>query len=146
MAKISNSASSECAMTDQEAVDTYLQKLNHPMKEVAELLRKIILGTHKDVGEEIAWNAPTFYYNGKMKPFSPKEYKRFIVGFNFFKKDCLRLIFYRGALIKDPSGLLSGDFPDDRKLALFKSIAEVNARKKELQGIITELVKLIRKS
>jgi hypothetical protein len=118
MPKISNSASSECVTTDSEAVDAYMKKLNHPMKEVAQLLREIILASDKNVGEEIAWNAPTFYYNGKIKPFNPKVYNRFLVGFNFFKKDCLRLIFYRGALVKDTAGILSGDFKDDRKLAL----------------------------
>ena len=145
MAKISNSASSDCVATDREAVDAYMKKLKHPMKEVAEQLREIILSTDKNVGEEIAWNAPTFYFNGKMKPFNPKEYKRFLVGFNFFKKDCLRLIFYRGALVKDSTGLLSGEFSDDRKLALFGSAEEVKANKKALQKIVADLVKVAKK-
>lgn len=37
------------------------------MKEVAQLLREIILDADKMVGEEIAWNAPLFYYTGKIK-------------------------------------------------------------------------------
>lgn len=142
MAKISNSASAECAATDREAVDAFMKKLKHPMKAVAEQLREIILSADKNVGEEIAWNAPTFYFNGAMKPFNPKEYKRFIVGFNFFKKDCLRLVFYRGALVKDPAGLLSGEFPDDRKLALFGSVEVVKANKKALQKIVVDLLKV----
>src|SRR5262245_43949690 len=125
MPQISNSASSECVPSDSEAVDMYMRKLKHPMKEVAALLRDAILSADKNIGEEIAWNAPTFYFNGKIKPFNPKEYKRFIVGFNFFKKDCLRLIFYRGALVADNDGILSGEFKDDRKLALFGSVDEV---------------------
>lgn len=73
MRKISNSASAECVITDSEAVDSFIKKLKHPMKDVAKLLRETILSADKRIGEEIAWNAPAFYFNGKMKPFDPKE-------------------------------------------------------------------------
>ena len=105
-----------------ELVNNFMKKLKHPLKNVAEELRKIILKADKTIGEEIAWNAPTFYYTGKMKPFKPKEYKRFIVGFNFFKKDCIRIIFLRGALANDKTGLLEGDYKDGRRLAFFYNI------------------------
>ncbi len=93
-------------ISDPESVDKYMSKLKHPLKDVAEELREIILSADKTVGEEIAWNAPSFFYTGKMKPFQPKEYKRFIVGFNFFKNDCVRLIFLKGALVKSKLSLL----------------------------------------
>lgn len=145
MPKISNSASTECVSTDQEAVDAFMKKLLHPMKKVAEELRRIILEAHPAIGEEIAWNAPTFYYNGKLKPFDPKGYNRFIAGYNFYKKDCLRLIFYRGALVKDPDKMLAGEFKDNRKIALFTSMAEVNSRKKSVQKIVVDLIAIIKK-
>lgn len=121
------------------------EEIKTPDEKGAEQLREIILSADKNIGEEIAWNAPTFYFNGQLKPFNPKEYKRFLVGFNFLKKDCLRLIFYRGALAKDPTGLLSGKFPDDRKLALFGTIEETKANKKALQKIVAELVAVAKK-
>src|SRR3982751_4030459 len=89
-----------------EKVDAFMIKLRHPLKDIAESLRRIILAADKSVGEDIYWNAPSFFFTGKMKPFKPKEYKRFIVVFNFFKKDCIRLIFLRGARVNDKSGLL----------------------------------------
>ena len=141
MTKITASATSESIPSQTEAVDGYMKKLKHPMKEVAQLLREIILSTDKTIGEEIAWNAPSFYYTGKMKPFAPKEYKRFIGGMNFFKKDCLRIIFLRGALANDKSGLLLGDYKDGRRLALFSSISEVKEKKKDLQKILKEILK-----
>jgi len=128
-----------------ETVNAFMAKLKHPLKDVAEELRQIILSADKSVGEEIYWNAPSFFYTGKMKPFKPKEYKRFIVVFNFFKKDCLRLIFLRGSMVKDSSGLLEGDYADGRRLALFHSIQETKAKKKDLQGIVKKLVKLMDK-
>jgi hypothetical protein len=130
-------------LSDSEGVNKYMSKLKHPMKEVAEAIREIILDTEKTVGEEIAWNAPSFFYTGKMKTFDPKEYKRHIVNFNFFKKDCIRLIFLRGALVK--SKLLEGDFKDQRKLILFHDMKEVKSNKKELQKIVKALVAEIKK-
>lgn len=127
-----------------ETVDAFMAKFSHPLKDVAEELRHIILGTDKSVGEEIYWNAPSFFYTGKMKPFKPKEYKRFIVVFNFFKKDCVRLIFLRGAMVKDGSGILEGDYADGRRLALFHNMQEAKAKKKSLQAIVKQLVNLIK--
>ena len=128
-----------------EVVDAFMTKLKHPLKDVAEALRQIILSADKAIGEEIFWNAPTFYFTGKMKPFKPKEYKRYIVVFNFFKQDCIRLIFLRGALVKDKSGLLQGEYEDGRRLALFHNMQEANTRKKDLQAIVKKLVKLVQK-
>jgi hypothetical protein len=131
-------------LSDPVSVEKYLSKVKHPLKDVAEELREIILSTDKTIGEEIAWNAPSFFYTGKMKPFKPKEYKRFIVGFNFFKKDCIRLIFLRGALVK--SKLLEGEYADGRRLALFYDMKEVKANKKEIEKIVKALVGHIKKS
>jgi hypothetical protein len=126
-------------------VDGFMKKLKHPLKDVAEALRQIILAADKSVGEEIFWKAPSFYYTGKMKPFTPREYKRLIVGFNFFKKDCIRLIFLRGELAKDKSGLLQGVYADGRRLMLIHNMDEARAATKDLQNIIKTLVKLIDK-
>ncbi|MFT3910643.1 MAG: DUF1801 domain-containing protein [Ferruginibacter sp.] len=134
----------ETKSSQPELVDDFMKKLKHPLKDVSESLRQIILSTSKTIGEEIYWNAPSFFYTGKMKPFKPKEYKRFIVGFNYFKKDCIRLIFLRGASVNDKSGLLEGDYADGRRLALFHSEAEVKKRKKDLQEVVRQIVKEIR--
>ncbi len=109
-------------------VDEFIHHLEHPLLDAVHYLRKLILGTGKKIGEGIFWNAPTFYYTGKMKAFNPKDYKRYIVGFNFFKKDCIRLIFLRGAVVQDPSGLLEGDYKDGRRLALFYSLDDVRTK------------------
>lgn len=131
--------------TNTAEVDKYMAVLDHPLKEMAEELRQIILAAHKAVGEEIAWNAPSFFYTGVLMPFKPKEYKRFIVGFNFFKKDCIRLVFLRGALADNTAGMLGGDYADGRRLAMFYTPADVRKRKKDLQKIVKELLLLIEK-
>ena len=121
-------------------VDKFMKGFKHPLKQIAEELRQIILSTDKTIGEEIYWNVPSFFYSGPMQPFKPKEYKRHIVVFNFFKKDCVRLIFLRGALADDKSGLLEGDYADGRRLALFRSADEVKTKKKTLQKITKTLL------
>ncbi|MEZ4806379.1 MAG: DUF1801 domain-containing protein [Flavobacteriales bacterium] len=128
-------------VSEPETVDAYMKKLKHPLHGAAAELRRIILKADKRIGEGIYWNAPTFYFTGEMKPFDPKTYKRYIVGFNFFKKDTLRLIFLRGAEVKKHGGLLTGDYTDGRRLLHLRSMAEVKQNEKALTAIIKELVK-----
>jgi len=122
-----------------------MKALEHPMKDAASALRQIILSTGKTIGEEIFWNAPAFFYTGEMKPFEPKEYKRYIVGFNFYKKDCIRLIFLTGAKLNDTSGLLEGDYADGRRLAVFYSMEDVKSKEKNLQKLVKKWLKLVDK-
>ena len=130
-------------ISEPELVDDFLKKLDHPLKDVVQYVRTVILSTDKSVGEGIYWNAPTFFYTGKMKPFEPKEYKRYIVGFNFYRQDSLRLVFLRGANASDPNGLLTGTFKDKRKLASFETIEQVKKAEADLKKIIKDLIKKI---
>lgn len=122
-------------LSEPEKVDAYMRGLTHPLSKVVEALRKIILSTDPEIGEEIKWNAP-FFYSGDMKQFNPKEYKRHIVGFNLFRKDCIRLVFLSGARVNDKSGLLEGDYADGRRLALFHNMEEVMCKQAPLQSVI----------
>ncbi len=133
-------SSSSTKRSEPEKVDAYMNGLKHPLAEVVEALRRIILKTDPEIGEEIKWNAPTFFYSGEMAPFNPKEYKRYIVVFNLFKKDCIRLVFPSGAKVDDGSGFLEGDYADGRRLALFSSMDEVRTKKAGLQQVIRKMV------
>src|SRR5262249_4783301 len=122
--------------SDSEAVDAYIKRLKHPLADVVIALRQIILKTDQEIGEEIKWNAPSFFYTGEMKPSDPKEYKRFLVIFNLYKKDCIRLVFWGGAKVRDKSGFLEGNYADGRRLAMFQSLEDVKAKKKSLEGAL----------
>jgi hypothetical protein len=128
-----------------EKVDAYLKKLKHPLKEVVEALRQIILSTDREIGEEIKWNAPTYFFSGEMRPFNPKEYKRYLVVFNLYQKPCIRLVFPSGAKANDKTGFLQGDYTDGRRLAFFPNMAEVKSKKKVLQAVIKKWLKLLDK-
>jgi hypothetical protein len=129
--------------SEPDKVDAYMKKLKHPLKHVVAALREIILRIDDEIGEEIKWNAPTFFYAGPMKPFNPKEYKRYIVVFNLYRKDCIRLVFPSGAKIGDKSGLLEGDYVDGRRLALFGSMDEVKKKQPAVQAGIRKWLTLL---
>ena len=131
--------------SEPEKVDAYMKQLNHPLKDVVEALRQIILRTGKEIGEEIKWNAPTFFYTGEMRPFDPKEYKRYIVVFNLYQKDCIRLVFPSGAKVNDKTGFLQGEYADGRRLAFFPNVDEVKSKKKVLQAVIKKWLMLLDK-
>jgi hypothetical protein len=135
----------ETKPSEPQKVDAYLKKLKHPLLDVVEALRQIILGTDPEIGEEIKWNAPTFFYAGEMKPSNPKEYKRYLIVSNLYRKDCIRLVFPSGAKIRDTSGLLEGDYADGRRLALFHNMEDVQAKKQALQRAIKGWLTLLDK-
>ncbi|SEN44490.1 hypothetical protein SAMN05192574_103182 [Mucilaginibacter gossypiicola] len=140
-AKTSNPA----VLADSAGVDAYMQKLEHPLKGVLEALRKVILSVDSEIGEHIKWNAPSFLYTGEMRPFDPKEYKRYVIVSNVYQKDCIRLVFPSGAKINDTSGLLSGDYADGRRLAFFHNMEEVEAQEGALRNAVKSWLVLLDK-
>jgi hypothetical protein len=128
-------------VSEPTIVDAYMQTLQNPFADVAAYIRQIILSIDKTIGEGIYWNAPTFFYTGTMQAFNPKEYKRYIVGFVFNKKDCIRLVFLRGADVTDTTNLLEGDYKDGRRLITFTSIEDVKSKEKDLAKIIKQIIK-----
>jgi hypothetical protein len=128
--------------SEPEKVNAYVARLKHPLTPVVKKLRRIILSIDDDIGEEIKWNAPTFFYAGPMRSTNPKEYARYIVVFNLFRKDCIRLVFPNGAKVEDSSGLLEGDYADGRRLAMFYSAKDVGSKEKALRGAIIKWLRL----
>jgi hypothetical protein len=129
--------------SDSDGVDAYLKNLKHPLADLVKALRKTILAVDAKIGEEIKWNAPAFFYAGELKDSDPKEYRRYLVILNLFKKDALRLVFWRGDRVKDESGFLEGEYPDGRRLAILSSTADLTAKKKLLVASIKQQLKHI---
>lgn len=86
-----------------------------------------------------------FFYTGEMKPFNIKEYKRYRVLFNLFKKDCILLEFTGGAEVNDPLVLLKGDYTDGRSLAMFYSMDDVESKEKAIKKVIKNWLKILDK-
>lgn len=126
-----------------EKVDAYMTKFEHPLKEIMVELRKIIKNTSKEIGEEVKWNAPTFFFSGPMKPSDPKEYKPYLIVSNVHPKDHIMLVLPHAAAVDDQSGFLEGDYKDGRRLLRFYSMDDVKKNKAKLQKVIKELLKKI---
>lgn len=131
-------------LSDKEQVTQYIQNLEPDLGKIITYLRKVILGTDKQIGERIKWNNPSFYYKGEMKEFDPKEYKREIIVFNLFKGRIM-LVFPSGAKVKNTSGLLEGDYKDGRRIIVFKDMKDVKANEKALQSVIKQWLALVDK-
>jgi hypothetical protein len=132
--------------SDPIPVDAYCAKLKHPLVKVVAALRGVILKADTTIGEEIKWNAPAFFYSGPLPPSDPKKYARYLVVLNLYKRDCIRLVFWGAGKVRDPSGILEGDYPDGRRLASFASVAAVKSSRVALQAILKQQLKLVMKS
>jgi hypothetical protein len=80
-------------MTDGSIeVDVFMAGLDHPLKETVSNIRAAILGWNDEITEHIKWNAPSFCINGEDR-----------VTMNLRDQDHVKLIFHRGAKVKDAS-------------------------------------------
>ena len=131
-------------LSASEMVTEHIQKLGNPYSETIETIRQIILSVDKEIGEQIKWNSPSFFYKGEMKPFDPKEYKRDIVVVNF-RKNKILLVFPTGAVINDKWGLLEGDYTDGRRLVTITDLKDVKAKERALKNVLREWLNLVEK-
>ena len=116
-------------MNKNPIVDEYLEKKNHPLTQEIERVREIILNTHKDIEETIKWSSPTFIYKGNMASYFMNAKKH------------VSLMFHKGAIIEDKSGLLTGDGKEGRT-AKFKDMDEIESRKKDLENVVLEWIRI----
>ncbi|MEZ5314576.1 MAG: DUF1801 domain-containing protein [Thermoanaerobaculia bacterium] len=122
--------------SDPGAVDAYMRALDHPLADLAAAVREEILDADPEIGEEIKWNAPAFYFTGPMEPFPATEYRRHLVVFNFYRKESLRLVFWHGDRAEDRSGFLQGDYADGRRIASLATVEELAAKRKVLRAVL----------
>jgi hypothetical protein len=111
-------------------VNAFMKELEHPLKAEIETVRAIIKANPK-IAERIKWNAPSFFYTDDLATIHVKAQQH------------VHLIFHHPAIVKIRSKFLEGDYKD-RRMMYFENMKEVNARKKELTRIITELVDLMK--
>ncbi len=120
-------------------VTRFLDELNHPFSAEIEALRQVILAAPADLAENIKWNAPNYTCQGQ---------DRFTMRIMPPAKQ-VQLIFHRGAaklpqppqrFIQDDSGLLVWK-ENDRAIATFRSLAEIEARQHSLSSLLAAWVR-----
>jgi hypothetical protein len=125
-------------------VARYIETLESTLAALVETVRKIILETSPEIGEQIKWNSPSFFYTGDIKPFDPKEYKRDIAVMNLHKGYVL-LVLPTGAKVADPSKILEGNYTDGRRLVTIKDIDSAMQKKDALQQVIRTWLAMVEK-
>jgi hypothetical protein len=129
--------------TNTRLVTEYIEKLDAPVAQIVQAIRQIVLSMDPEIGEEIKWNAPSFLYTGEMKPFNPKEYKRYIIVMNLHKR--ILLVFPSGAKVNDNTGLLEGDYADGRRLIYIKDIDDLKSKETGIKKVISDWLALVEK-
>jgi uncharacterized protein YdeI (YjbR/CyaY-like superfamily) len=117
-------------LSNTEAVNAFMDKLDHPLKREVQAVREIILNTHSGIKEQIKWNAPSFGYTD------------YIVTFNLRARDRVHLVFHNPHIASVKSEILEGEYVD-RRMAYFSDMKDVKAKKAALEKVINELIRLM---
>jgi uncharacterized protein YdhG (YjbR/CyaY superfamily) len=117
-------------LSDAEQVAEFMEKLDHPLKAEIEAVRHIIKNSSPLISERIKWNAPSYYTSADLLTFNPKTTKN------------VQIVFHHIAIVDIKSDLLEGNYKD-RRLVHLLDMAEVMAKKAELERIIQEYVSLV---
>jgi len=129
--------------TNAQLVTDYIQNLDAPVAQIVQAIRQIVLSVDPEIGEEIKWNAPSFLYTGEMKPFNPKEYKRYIIVMNLHKR--ILMVFPSGAKVNDNTGLLEGDYVDGRRLVYIKDMDDLKTKEPAIRKVVLDWLALVEK-
>jgi hypothetical protein len=124
-------------------VDAFLAELVHPKRDVLVELRRVVLAASPDIGEELKWRSPTFFYAGPMPKTDPKKYLRYLLNVNIFRRDALRLVFMHAGEVDDPESILEGDYEDGRRLVTLASAADLRAKRRAITGVLRALVRAV---
>ncbi|HSO51772.1 MAG TPA: DUF1801 domain-containing protein [Actinomycetes bacterium] len=115
---------------DPDAVDAYMERLDHPLKAEVQAVRDLIKGVESRITEQVKWNAPSFSYKG------------YLATFNLRPTHHVHLVWHNGAILQDPAGLLEGRYPD-RRMTYFTSMAEVEAKRPAMEALVRQWVELM---
>jgi len=117
---------------DAEEVDVFMQLLEHPLKDEIQAVRQVIKA-NTALSERIKWAAPSYYFGHTD-----------LVTFNLRQAKGVMLVFHHIAIVSITSNLLEGEYKD-RRLMYFTDMADVEAKKPELQRILKEYIALAEK-
>lgn len=117
-------------MNKSNKIDEFVNKLSHPLKAEMEALINIIRDASPVIEEDVKWGGPSF------------DYKEPLVTFNPRIKEYVALIFHKGELLNDKTGLLEPG-PKGKAYAKFRSMEDVTKQKANLQKLIKSWVKMM---
>jgi hypothetical protein len=117
-------------------VSGFLAQLEHPRKAEIELLRTLILSVDDRVGEELKWNAPSFYLSDHFATFKLQP------------PGTVQLVLHTGAKVRPDARAIEVDDPSrilkwpakDRALATFSDLNDIEAKKTQFVSILKQWI------
>ncbi|MDB5505985.1 MAG: hypothetical protein JWR75_623 [Devosia sp.] len=120
-------------LTDADKVIAYMAAFTSPLLPAVEALRAAIKSAGPALAERIKWNAPSYHLDGLD-----------MAAMNFHDPAAIRLVMvYPKGLPAASHGLLEGSYPD-RRLAYFRSLAEVRSNRDAIVAIVGDWLALAR--
>jgi len=127
-------------LSGHQQVIEYLNKLEHPLKQEIEEVRKIILNAHEQITEHIKWNAPSFCFNNQDR-----------VTFNLRGKNYFQLVFHcgskatghaeKGPLFEDTTGLLDW-ITGDRAIIKLSDMRDIESKRESLAKVVAKWIEM----
>jgi hypothetical protein len=131
-------------INNPKEVTALIQKLEPDFATLIQTIREIVLATDGEIGEQVKWNSPSFFYMGTMREFDPKEYKRDILVIHT-RKGIALLVFPTGAVIKDTTGILEGNYSDGRRMITLTTVEEAEEKANHLQTVVKDWLRRVDK-
>lgn len=116
-------------MGKNRKVDSHMQALGNPHKDLWEEIRDIILSVDPKMEEDLKWGAPTFIFKGNLTTFNPRA-KKFV-----------NLTFHIGAEIPDPEGVFERDAKEARVFRVVNR-EELNQKKSGVIQVVRNWIEL----
>ena len=111
-------------MRTSPEVDAWFEELDHPLIDVMQRVRQIILGADERMTETIKWKTPTFMYEGNLASFNPRA------------KSHVSLLFHAGASIPGDHPRLEGGGETARYMKIV-DVDDAERCRLELESIVT---------
>jgi hypothetical protein len=119
-------------MNKKNTIDEFVSKLKHPLKAEMEAVIQIIREASPKMEEDVKWGGPSFDYKEPMATFNPRV------------TDYVAVIFHKGELLNDKTGVLEPG-PKGKAYAKFRTMDDVKKNKAALQKVVKEWIKLMDK-
>jgi hypothetical protein len=122
------------------AVDDFMATLDHPFKAEIDALRQIILGADPSIAEGIKWKVPSFRTTEYFATLNLRAQGGVGVIFHLGAK--VREIAPEGLSIDDPAKLLKW-LANDRAMASFGGLADVEAKRGALEAVVRQWIRYV---
>jgi len=128
------------AADSTQAVDEFMDKLDHAFKAEIQAIRSGILGADPSIAEGVKWNAPSF------------RTRDYFATINLREKNGAGVVLHLGAKVRElgPGGIAIADpehllkwLAKDRAIVAFRDMADFLARKSAFESLVRDWIRYV---